>query len=132
MSSSSSWFREGDVLKKTISLISALVPYRRVTSAWFSEPFLCWLLKNNQLKIITVPAKHILGDIFCTLSTSTVAKISNLPNVLRISDLPSVTRAKSLKPTPLPLSLHLDSVFPENSHYLIQMEFQILKKKISP
>lgn len=114
---------------KTISLISVLVPYKSVTSAWFSEPFLSWLLKNNQLKIITVPAKHILGDIFCTLSISTIAKISNLPNVLRISDLP--TRAKSLKPTPLSLSPHLDSVFLEKSHYLIQMEFQILKKNKS-
>lgn len=33
-----------------ISLININVSYKRVTSAWFSELFLC--LKNNQPKII--------------------------------------------------------------------------------
>ena len=44
-----------------ISLINVNVSYKRVTSSRFSELFLCLLfLKNNQLKIILTPKRHIL------------------------------------------------------------------------
>lgn len=43
-------------------LINVKVCYRRATSTWFSEPFLCLLfLKSNQPKLIFMLKRHILG-----------------------------------------------------------------------
>ena len=45
-----------------ISLINVNVSNKRVTSTLFSELLLCQLfLNNNQLKIILMPKRHILG-----------------------------------------------------------------------
>ena len=49
-------------LQMEISLVNVNVPYERVASAKFSELFLCLMfLKINQLKIIVMPKRHILG-----------------------------------------------------------------------
>lgn len=45
-----------------ISLTDVNVPYKQVTSAGFSELQLCLLfLKNNQLKTVSMPNRHIWG-----------------------------------------------------------------------
>ena len=45
-----------------ISLIKVNVSYKRITSTLFSEILLCLpFLKNNQLKIILMLKRHILG-----------------------------------------------------------------------
>ena len=45
--------QRGDTLHMEISFININVPYKRITSAWFSELLLCLLfLKNKQLKEI--------------------------------------------------------------------------------
>lgn len=54
---SSFWHREGE------TLTNGNLPYKckKVNSTRFSELFLCpYLLKNNQLKIIIMPKRHIL------------------------------------------------------------------------
>lgn len=49
-------------LQMEISLILVNVSYKRVTSNQFSELLLCLqVLKNNQLKIMLMPEKHVLG-----------------------------------------------------------------------
>lgn len=63
-----------------ISLINTNVSYKRVTSVWISELFLCPLfLKNNQPKMILCQ-RHIWGGKFCSLSrrteNSVVAKLT--------------------------------------------------------
>ena len=48
-------------LQIQISLINVNVSYKMVTSTWFSELLLCLqFLKNNQLKMILMPKRHIL------------------------------------------------------------------------
>ena len=42
------------------------VPYKRVTSTWLSELFICCFIRNNQLKIILGPKGHILSCKFCS------------------------------------------------------------------
>lgn len=45
-----------------ISLIHVNISHKRVTSTWFSELLQCLqLLKNNQLKIINMPKRQLLG-----------------------------------------------------------------------
>lgn len=47
--------------------------YKRVTFPWFSELLLSLLiLKNNQLKIILLPKRYILGWHFCSLALPTI------------------------------------------------------------
>ena len=61
-SSFSSWCRERCPLQMEISFRNVNVSYRRIASTWFSELFLyLWFLKNNQLKIILMQDRHILG-----------------------------------------------------------------------
>lgn len=61
-SSFSSWCRERCPLWMEISFRNVNVSYRRITSTWFSELFLCLqFLKNNQLKRILMQDRHILG-----------------------------------------------------------------------
>ena len=49
-------------LQMEISLINVNISYKRATATKFSELHLCLLfLKNNQLKIITMPTRHMLG-----------------------------------------------------------------------
>lgn len=52
------------------------VPYKKVTSTQFSELLLYLLfLENNQLSIIHMPKKHILGGKFCFPSAENETKL---------------------------------------------------------
>ena len=61
------------VLQMEMSLLNVNISYKRVTSTWFSELPLCLqFLKNNQLKIISIPRGTSWGGKICYLTNTII------------------------------------------------------------